>query len=217
MTQLYLTERDAALVQELLNRSRRNYVKPTTYNPSPLGSAPEVYIVRTPDGGIPALSRPEEGEEGSESDPTQDVPGVAECEVYWLRYDGTTASLEKAGFKQTVFNLSDKELKDQWLVIMRDKYGHWLPVIGGGEAGGVNVGYTYSANIGGRQAGSVYLSLGASWGEVVEVYNPFSQTIPKDRVVVIARAAFNYIPPGHDTPVKWVVISEDCPQQVSDA
>lgn len=90
--------------------------------------APDVYIAYPQETtGIPALqdavgtgtgTAPEEG----------DIPGSGLCDIY--RISGT--EILDVGLSQTVYNLSDSDVPQGWLTVIRDKFGDWLLVSGGG-------------------------------------------------------------------------------------
>lgn len=133
-----LTEQDFLLFREMKEWFRRQTMN--TRNrpdaPSELGTAPEVYIARTPSGGIPALST---GAwtmgSGTGTVVQDDVPGSAtECWIFCIE-SGVLVPLH---VKQTVYNLSLNDVEgDLWIPVVRDKFGSWLVAAGGtGGSGG---------------------------------------------------------------------------------
>lgn len=99
-----------------------------------LNQAPEVYIARVPDAGIPALG---EGNTGTASD---DAPGSADCDIYKINDDD---DLERvATLEKTVYNLSTKKIMERWVPVFRDKFGKWLAQ----GPQGVNARFWFTAN-----------------------------------------------------------------------
>lgn len=91
-------------------------------------AAPELYVARTPSGGIPGLT--EQAGTG-----VVDQPGRAECDVYRLTPNGSLFELIPVpGLKRTVNNLSTTAATaDVWANVARDKYGAWW-LLGGATA-----------------------------------------------------------------------------------
>jgi hypothetical protein len=85
---------------------------------------PEIYIAKTPGGGIPAF-------DGTNI-------SAADCEIYRTVDLNTPTTLEDAGFTKTVYNLSSASIPaNTFIQVMRDKFGRWLQVMGGG--GGLSI------------------------------------------------------------------------------
>lgn len=94
--------------------------------------APEVYIALVPSGGIPA----NEGDPellpgtGTELDFQQgDTPGHADCQIYRI----INGVLHSCDFTKRVYNLSEAAIDQQWVTIVRDKWGQWIAQTGGGS------------------------------------------------------------------------------------
>ncbi|TXH16951.1 MAG: hypothetical protein E6R03_04710 [Hyphomicrobiaceae bacterium] len=86
---------------------------------------PEVYLARTPSGGIPSNNS---SGTGTASD---DAPGCAQCRIYRIVEASGTASGDDSvqaipGLEKTVYNFSGADiLEEQWVLIVRDKFGQW--------------------------------------------------------------------------------------------
>lgn len=78
--------------------------------------SPEVYIALVPEGGIPALTG--SGAEG-------DTPGSVECDIYTIA-DGTLSVVD--GLSKDVYNLSTTDVEAGWVLVARNKMGHWIAV-----------------------------------------------------------------------------------------
>lgn len=94
--------------------------------------APEVYVARTPAGGIPALvgvriTATTGTSEAAEKDAGQDdIPGVAECAIYKkVTSEDGRPRMEDMGITKEVYNLFDRIPGNDWAVIARDKDGTW--------------------------------------------------------------------------------------------
>lgn len=85
-----------------------------------LHQAPEVYIARVPDTGIPGLG---EGDTGTASD---DAPGSEECDIY--KIDDNDDLVRVGTLSKTVYNLSTKKISERWIPVFRDKFGKWLAI-----------------------------------------------------------------------------------------
>lgn len=103
---------------------RRPKDRPRSDPTPPLPTAPEVYVVLTPDGGIPGLT--ESADVGTEFG-EDDEPGSADCQIY-RRVSGV---LIPQGFTRTVYNLSADAIGgSQWVGVVRDKWGDWYAMSG---------------------------------------------------------------------------------------
>lgn len=143
MAQHFLTDKDLAILKELVDRHRR--IRGNTTMRSAVGldheefPAPEIYIARTPSGGIP--SAPGTG--------TSDPPGCAECQIYQLVPGGGVgtgtgcdiAIEEVEDTTKIVYNLSADDISGNlWILVAREKFGYWMairPQGGGGSGSGV--------------------------------------------------------------------------------
>ena len=90
---------------------------------------PEVYVAKVPPSGIPALSQTGTTGTGTEQ-PLDDVPGVAECEIFALDTEDAAALRFNPLEDETrfVYNLSPRAIsadETPWVTIHRDKFGTW--------------------------------------------------------------------------------------------
>ncbi len=142
----YLSENDLKILKEVVSKVGHLTTRPQAGDVADqIPKAPDVYVVRTPSGGIPALTE----EAGTGSGFNNDEPGSADCRVYQLVPDGATYRLFKAGagdLNVEVHNLSATAVAgDSWVLAAKDKFGKWwaIPTAvteeagtgGGGEAG----------------------------------------------------------------------------------
>lgn len=133
-----LTREDVMALKDIARAVRGNVRIPRFQVPDSISQAPEVYIAKTPAGGIPALSGA--GTSG-------DIPGHALCQIYRIidNDSGGTApaavSLWTADeLKKTVYNLSSSTIAgNKWTPVMRDKFGDWLAILGTPGAPGTAV------------------------------------------------------------------------------
>ena len=111
--------------------------------------SPDVYLVRTPPGGIPAMvnlgagSGTETFEDvGTGTGTSHDdvwLPGVASCEVYKTLEDYPTYYVNDTGFFEDVLNVSLVAVPgNAWRIIARDKFGEWYVLADSGGSGGGN-------------------------------------------------------------------------------
>jgi len=115
------TESEANVLRKMITEYRRSGRKLTWLNDDDDLFAPEVYVAKTPSGGIPALS-------GS-------ITGSAVCTIYKMDpYTGTgtgsgedVLELVQAGFDETVHNVSDIAIPgESYKIVWRDKFGDWV-------------------------------------------------------------------------------------------
>lgn len=128
-----LTPKDLAVLRRLLDWAKK--VRP---NPSlrtgPIDEGhqgPEVYVAKTPAAGIPALA----------VDTGTGTSGVgigsAECPIYRVDLEyGSYKLIAVAGLEYPVYNPTMASVDgDSWLLVVRDKFGNWMAVTGGGGTG----------------------------------------------------------------------------------
>lgn len=126
----YISESDAQILRRMAadyrrrvgnttGRGRRDGIEDEESN------APEVYIARTPAGGLPGLDR---GPTGTGSVITDDSPGEAECAIYRIVDGGGFPLLEPVdGLEKLVYNLTEQDVPEgKWICVIRDKFGSWL-------------------------------------------------------------------------------------------
>lgn len=130
MNHVLLTVEQDKIVQEVIEKVRKLGVQ------NPLGDynddnypSPEIYIVKTPTDGIPAMSKTGYGTGSGTSEYffEGDLPGSAECQVYKIDTD-SGALVEVDGLTKTVYNINYTKIRGRTFVtINRDKYGVWIP------------------------------------------------------------------------------------------
>ena len=99
----------------LVNRQSRGVYM----DPDDAIQAPEVYIAKTPEGGIPAM------EPGTGGDP--DAPGSADCTVYRVVNEELIAV---DGLTRKIYNLSENDIEGNiYITVSRDKFGIWTPAV----------------------------------------------------------------------------------------
>lgn len=120
-----LSERDARLIQEFLYvfKRQQHYVNAfgrpgdDKIDHEEMHTT-EVYIARSPVGGIPAL-------QSMGSTGIGDIPGSALCTVFKTSQSADLTQ-DVTGYQHTVYNLATTVIPgDTWLIIVRDKYGKW--------------------------------------------------------------------------------------------
>lgn len=119
----FLTDDDVAILRRLVRESRNTLVNGRTRGTAleQEQTTPEVYVIKTPVGGIPAIESLGTGDSGTQ------VPGSAECDIYRLL--DTAPLLYNCGFTKTIYNLSRQDLpEEQWLLVVRDKFGSWYAI-----------------------------------------------------------------------------------------
>lgn len=153
-----LTEADKLVLQNLIDSARRgqkNTTQRPTFDVDELGT-PEIYIARSPSGGIPALKL-ECPPNPPPPDPPcftiVDEPGFAECSIYRILWNQKTprrstgggltrVTISKpelfpvTGLSRRVYNLSLRAIPGNiWMIVLRDKWGNWLPLVREDETG----------------------------------------------------------------------------------
>ncbi len=129
---LFLTSQDVEEIRSMRRRIDELELRRPNFKPDRDLPNQETYVVRVPDGGIPALSTgssPNSGTGTGASAFGADLPGQAQCEVYQLaQVDGigTPVLMPTDGQLVTVNNLTRSPLSaGRWLAITRDKFGDW--------------------------------------------------------------------------------------------
>jgi hypothetical protein len=164
MTQAWLfDENDREQFRKLIRAEmlRLGNTSGRPFAPQELGTAPEIYIARTPAAGIPAIV----GEFSYTGTGTgscipgwagtgtgtgtgtwatdDDQPGYADCQVYRIiERCGVPVVDHVSGLVKRVYNLSTSAIPgDTWIRIARDKWGSWLaePQSGGTQTIGPSI------------------------------------------------------------------------------
>lgn len=136
-----LSERDILMLRRLLSQynHEQRYVNAFGRPPEDAidheeTSTTHFHIAKTPSGGIPPLTV-------FASTGVGDQPGSADCQI--LRTNPNTApeSAENiTGFTQKVYNLSESAITgEQWIFVIRDKYGKYYAISSSGSSGGFPV------------------------------------------------------------------------------
>jgi hypothetical protein len=92
---------------------------------------PDVYVAKTPEGGIPALEEyPGEGEEtgtGTGTYGEASLPGYGDMDIYKIVKKESVPQLKKVGrAKIRVYNFSTCDVPgNEWVFVIRDKFGYW--------------------------------------------------------------------------------------------
>jgi len=126
MTEGYLlTGQDRDKIQKLIGDSKSFQIQ--FKDPISNNGSPEIYIAKPHKNsednvdGIPALIP--KGED------TYDHPGCAACDVYII-VDGSGSEdwdlMPISGFSLQVYNLTNSNLGNDWLLVSRDKSGRWI-------------------------------------------------------------------------------------------
>jgi hypothetical protein len=120
-----ISEEDYRIFQKLIARERaREQVprnRPVTYVPGLDHTAPEIYIAK-PKTSIAALASAKPGE------------GLFEAYQIQDNSEGDPELFSVGGLEKLGFNLSSSSLSTgTYYILLRDKFGNWLPVVGGGN------------------------------------------------------------------------------------
>ncbi len=132
----YLTENDRDLLRDFVERELRgrNHSRSRYGIEGENSQSPDVYVVRTPSAGIPALDVGSTTGSGSLED---DTPGSAECDVYRLVQTGGTYDLKPTGVTRRIYNLDSVAASgNTWTLVARDKFGTWYTVFRQASAAG---------------------------------------------------------------------------------
>lgn len=108
-----LTAKDVQLIREMeVIVARLRSQHPQLSDPQKVQGAPDVYVAYPQEAsGIPARS--------------DDTPGVAWCDVYVLRDDGTLARIGDA-HQHPVYNITTEVISQDYVIIQRTKHGRWV-------------------------------------------------------------------------------------------
>lgn len=111
---IVLSDDDLRVLKELLDRVKRSFGESPKLVPDFPLTTSEVYVAKTPGGGVPAL--------------TGATPGTAACEVYELRMvSGSVTLISLSPLVQDVYNVSPIVLPaGEYVVIRREKFGFWV-------------------------------------------------------------------------------------------
>ena len=127
-----LSPADAALLREVIQWAKSRRFN-TQGRPSHGAisheemQAPDVYVARTPRGGIPAstINFTATGT-GTGSDLVEGPMASAECVIYRADTGGMVPAIVSQSFTQRVYNLSDVKVPQfKFVLVKRDKWGTW--------------------------------------------------------------------------------------------
>lgn len=126
MPLIYLTPEDVKVLQALVRFGRSQRVNLLALHEGlPEGLAPDVYIAKTPTGGIPALTLPVGTSTGMFA-----TPGKADCDIYTIRettLGGTPQLVPIPNIERTVYNISLVDVEEnEYILIKRIKGGKWV-------------------------------------------------------------------------------------------
>lgn len=125
----WLNEGDKALLDEIVQWYLRRVPESQERGRRRLGddgsggsASDEVLLVRSPEGGIPALSTAGTTGTGS-ADATDDTPGSATCDVYRT----VSGRPRVTGVRVLVYNYSQLAIPaGMWVKAAKDRWGTWL-------------------------------------------------------------------------------------------
>lgn len=137
-----LNAQDVSDVKEMFNWYKTQKAnRPVTHRPpEQLSQATDILIARTPAGGIPALSEATETTGTNAVALSDDVPGVANCQVYQRIYDESagTDRLVPTDQYPRIYNTSTVAVPGNvYVKIGRDRFGTWVVLGGAGDGAGV--------------------------------------------------------------------------------
>ncbi len=120
---LSLSEEDAEVLRKIIRDIKQHPRPQSRYREErEIGQSPEVYVARTPAGGIAAITEAPGTGTGD-----FDHAGYAECNVYKVVSDGVLRELRQVdGLTRIVHNLSNDAVPgNSYVVIEKDKFGTW--------------------------------------------------------------------------------------------
>jgi len=127
------SDKDIAVLRELvsdhLNRQKNTNRRGASGGPGDAFQEMELQIALPPEDGLPGLTRGGEsiGTSSASLPEPGDVPGSAECNIYWI---DTNGALADTGYTETVYNLAETAFAYDWIIIAKTKYGNWVVIAG---------------------------------------------------------------------------------------
>lgn len=122
------TPGELSILRSIIRKERNSLVNSQNARPGEVPDdapqAPETYIALVPAGGIPAATPPTGTGEIEYLD--GDKPGSAECEIYKI----VNNELNGINQNKEVYNITDQDITQSWVTIVRDKFGNWIAQIG---------------------------------------------------------------------------------------
>lgn len=169
----FLTRDDQQLIRQLLADYKNGRLNPVNRTPiiEQDLTAPEVYLVRVPAGGIAGYNVESTGTASDDQFPSVD------CNVYAvIRNDPSSATVRYMGFKITVFNYSLLAVQgNDWILAVRDKGGPYYAAIPLQSAGAWMQVTNLTPTVFNRYAGQLWSKSTGSWvntGIIVYVSPP---------------------------------------------
>jgi hypothetical protein len=121
MAAYFLSDRDRAIIENLLRQHRAGPQTPPRWPSEQYNQTPDVFIAKPlTDTGIPALER------GIGTG--YDLPGYAECKIYKIVWEyGSGPQLQPiANATFQVYNVLANDLEQDWIIVQRTKQGFWV-------------------------------------------------------------------------------------------
>lgn len=147
----FLSDSDVRTIQGLIERERRRPERGLDSSVPEDARSPEVYIAKTPASGIPALISDIDATDtgtgtgfgsATGTGTCGNQPGSITCEI-WQIVKAKSGSrciprlIPVSGLVRTVWNTSSNDIPgNEWIPIVRDKYGHWLANVGASSGTG---------------------------------------------------------------------------------
>lgn len=122
---VWLSEEQAKILQWVIDRERqRPYPVSQSDEKDENYPSPDVYIVKTPVGGIPGLSIVGTGSGTDTLPAVGDTLGSASCQVLQV-INGVLQAVDN--FFLTVYNIYEADIRGETVItVKRDKYGTWI-------------------------------------------------------------------------------------------
>lgn len=183
-----LTPDDAKLIQRLLDQAK-NARLGTVNRPREPGTVDQVeqstdiYIARTPSGGIRGLLAAR--------------PGYATCTTYCIQRTSTIPTMVLLpGVTRVVYNIDTSPIPgNTWIVVGKEKFGYWLALRGASNP--IYIDPTPDTGTGTRVPGGVGTGTGTSTGThdgtIVGTGSPAFETGLTTSIQVVTEATWNSV------------------------
>lgn len=112
-----LSDKEVEALRKVIRKSANSsaYEKLSYKREEVPNNAPELYIAKIPDGGIPARTE-------SMGNIT---PGSAECDIYKIDLLDDDHLVVVEEFTKEVWNITELTIVDEYVLVSRDKWGYW--------------------------------------------------------------------------------------------